>query len=87
MNEFREVLPIAGGLMIGLLSARMSNSWLRSVIVTVLAIAVGFAAAYISGELAISWGYLVFDIAQVAIGIVVAYVVFALWQKRWQTRV
>jgi hypothetical protein len=45
-------------------------------------VAVGAIVSSISGELSISWGFLVFDIGQVLIAAAVAMTLSAVWRNR-----
>lgn len=66
MFEMYEALPVMGGLLIGLVVSMLVGRQLRWATLIVLSIVIGFAAATVSGELGLSWGYgyLMFDIFQ-----------------------
>lgn len=74
-----EVLPVLSGVVIGLLTFRLSPPALRGVLFAVLALASGVFAAWASGELAVGWLYVLIDVAQV----VVAGVLTAIAAARW----
>ena len=74
MNEF---LPIVGGVLIGLAcSIQRAPQWRRACWVG-LSIACGIAVTVLTGELKISWGFLLIDIPLVAGS---AMAVTALWK-------
>ena len=60
-----EVLPVLSGVAIGLLMHRLSPMALRAVLFAILTVAAGVFASWVSGELAVSWLYILVDIAQV----------------------
>ena len=62
-----ELVAVAAGTLIGLLTYGMA---IRLKIATVLlgSVTVGAFVSFISSELFVSWAYLVFDVAQVLIG-------------------
>ena len=62
MFEMYEALPVMGGLLSGLVVSMLVGRQLRWATLIVI----GFAAATVSGELGLSWGYgyLMFDIFQ-----------------------
>lgn len=69
-----EILPILGGLIVGLLVYRLQDSTLRIGALALLCILVGLGASYLTGELLISWWYVVFDTAQALFGAVVVMI-------------
>ena len=77
-----EVFPVLSGLVIGALVQWLDDAKLRGVAVVVLSIVFGVIASYISGELLLSWGYVVFDTAQVLVGAAAAWVFFVWWRQR-----
>lgn len=62
-----EVFPILAGVAIAIVLARVAPEppRLRFGVLTAFALAVGVLAAWISGELARSWGFVLLDAAQV----------------------
>ena len=74
-----EILAIVAGVVIGLIAQRLPSIQLKIAMIVVGSVAVGAIVSSISGELSISWGFLVFDIGQVLIAAVVAMVLSALW--------
>jgi hypothetical protein len=77
-----EILAIVAGVVIGLIAARLSSTTLKIAAIITGSVAVGVIVSSISGELSISWGFLVFDIGQVLIAAAVAVVLSSLWQHQ-----
>jgi hypothetical protein len=59
-----EVFPVLAGVVVGLVTSRVMQTWLRVIAVVLLGLAFGAIASWISGELALSWVYVVIDTAQ-----------------------
>jgi hypothetical protein len=77
-----EILAIVAGVLIGLIAARLSSIPLKIAAIVTGSVAVGAIVSSISGELSISWGFLVFDIGQVLIAAAVAMTLSAVWRNR-----
>ena len=77
-----EILAIVAGVVIGLIAARLSSTPLKIAAIITGSVAVGAIVSSISGELSISWGFLVFDIGQVLIAAAVAMTLSAVWRSR-----
>jgi hypothetical protein len=77
-----EILAIVAGVLIGLIAARLSSIPLKIAAIVTGSVAVGAIVSSISGELSISWGFLVFDIGQVVIAAAVAMTLSAVWRNR-----
>jgi hypothetical protein len=77
-----EILAIVAGVVIGLIAARLSSTPLKIAAIITGSVAVGVIVSSISGELSISWGFLVFDIGQVLIAAAVTMTLSALWRNR-----
>jgi hypothetical protein len=77
-----EILAIVAGVVIGLIAARLSSTPLKIAAIITGSVAVGVIVSSVSGELSISWGFLVFDIGQVLIAAAVAVVLSSLWQHQ-----
>ena len=62
-----EALPLGTGTLLGGLvgAFRRGRAW--TALVAVIAVVVGFLAAWMSGELELSFGFVVFDICQVLV--------------------
>ena len=74
-----EILAIMAGVVIGLIAQRLPSLLLKIATIVAGSVAVGAIVSSISGELSISWGFLVFDIGQVLTAAAVAVVLSALW--------
>ena len=78
-----ELLPVASGLIIGLILGLLRPS-LRVPVGLVLIIAFGFLATVVSGEFLISWSFLLIDIPLVAVS--AAAGLFMTHRLRWARR-
>jgi uncharacterized membrane protein YedE/YeeE len=67
-----ELLPIAGGILLGALLTRVPRST-RIPIAIVGIVLIGFAATVVSGEFRVSWGFLAIDIPGAAIATVCGF--------------
>jgi len=74
-----ELFPVLAGICIGLVVHRIASVRTRNITLFVLSILTGFTASYISGELFVSWGFLLVDILLVLLGAVVTSLVLV-WQ-------
>ena len=77
-----EILAIVAGVVVGLIAARLTSTPLKIAAIITGSVAVGVIVSSISGELSISWGFLVFDIGQVLIAVAMTMVLSALWRSR-----
>ena len=77
-----EILAIVAGVVIGLIAVRLSSTPLKIAAIITGSVAVGVIVSSISGELSMSWGFLVFDIGQVLIAAAVAMTLSAVWRSR-----
>ena len=77
-----EIFPVMAGVVIGLVIPHLAAPRWRAWVLTFLSVVCGAAASWISGELAVSWGYLVIDIGQVAVAGMLTWVLAARWQHR-----
>ncbi len=68
-----EILPIAGGLLVGSLLPFVRPS-LRLAVGAAAAVAIGVLATVVSGEFRIGWEFLAIDIPGTAVAIAVGYV-------------
>jgi hypothetical protein len=78
----QEIFPIAAGFIIGLGVQQLHNPKVRTVVLIVLCLIFGFIASFISGELAISWGFLTVDAALVWLGAAIATGLAFGWRRR-----
>jgi len=77
----QELFPIAAGVLVGLLTFRIAQPRLRAAALVVMSLFFGFAASAISGELALSWGFLLIDIPLVFLA-ATATVLAVSWLRR-----
>ncbi|MFC5264304.1 hypothetical protein ACFPJ1_19520 [Kribbella qitaiheensis] len=68
-----ELLPILGGLLLGVVLQRAHSLRTRLLFGGISAIIVGAVATIVSGEYLISWGFLLVDIPLVAVSAAAAY--------------
>jgi hypothetical protein len=76
-----EVFPVTMGVLVGLLATRLAG-WRRVVAVVTLSVLVGVLASAVSGELAVSWGFILVDMGQVLMVALMTAVLVMLWQRR-----
>lgn len=81
MYEMYEAFPILGGLVTGLIASQLKGNRLKGIVIALLSITIGFAASTVSGELEMSWGYVILDIAQVLVAAVVVTIAVAYWKS------
>jgi hypothetical protein len=77
-----EIFPVLAGAAIGAVVPRFLSGRLLAVALVALSVIFGVLAALISGELAESWAFVLFDTAQVLIVAVLVAVLIAAWQRR-----
>jgi hypothetical protein len=82
-----EVFPVLAGVVVGLVTYRVVPTWLRLVAVVLLGLGFGAIASWISGELAVSWVYVVIDTAQVIGASVMIAVLVRAWRRRLAARI
>jgi hypothetical protein len=75
-----EVLPVGAGVVLGLVLANRGGRW-RWVALVALSLLLGFAAAYVTGELAVSWVYVLIDTAQVLAASAMTWLLAARWRR------
>ena len=78
----QEIFPIASGFIIGLGVQQIANPKLRTAALVVLCLIFGFIASYMSGELAVSWGFLTVDAALVWLGAAISTALVFGWRRR-----
>lgn len=82
-----EVFPVLAGVVTGLGTHLLVPTRSRAWVLAILSIAFGTTASWISGELAVSWFYLVIDIGQVVLAGALTWVLTARWLSRpWRVR-
>lgn len=62
MEEF---IPVAAGVVVGLLAHRVGSTRVRAMVFVILSMAAGIFSSWITGELAVSWHFVAIDIGQV----------------------
>jgi hypothetical protein len=77
-----EVFPLLAGLLVGVLAARMLAPRQRIIAIVLASVAIGALAALISGELAVSWAFVVFDVGQVLLAALIGMVVYGRMARR-----
>lgn len=77
-----EVFPVLAGAAIGAVVPRFLSGRALAVTLAALSVIFGVIAAFISGELARSWGYVLFDTAQVLVVSLLVAGLIAVWQRR-----
>jgi hypothetical protein len=80
-----EVFAVLAGIVLGLITHPASGR-LRAVLFAVLGVALGALASWVSGELAISWTYILIDSAQVIAAAVMTSILVRVWQRRHARR-
>ena len=75
-----ELFPVLAGVCIGFAVQWIASVRMRNVALFVLSLLAGFTASFISGELFVSWDFLIFDIPLVFLGAVVTAVALT-WQR------
>jgi hypothetical protein len=77
-----EILPVMAGVVIGLIIPHLKSKSLAAVTLIVLSILCGAVASWITGELRVSWGYLLIDSIQVAAAAFLMSVLVVRWRRR-----
>ena len=77
-----EVFPVVTGAVVGFAVQRLVAPRLRLLVLIALSVVVGVVAAYVSGELAISWGFILVDMGQVLVVAMITMALVAMWQRR-----
>ena len=77
-----EVFPVLAGIALGLVTSTLRTRWLGASAIGILGVALGVVASWISGELAVSWLYILVDTAQVGVATLLSRVLVRLWLRR-----
>ena len=77
-----EVFPVLAGIVIGLACHAVRPFWLKATLIGALGIVVGVTASWVSGELAVSWVYLLIDTAQTLAVAILTGVLVKVWLRR-----
>jgi hypothetical protein len=81
-----EVFPVLAGVVVGLVTDSVRPMWLRVLLLVLSGLGFGVTASWISGELAISWIYVLIDTAEV-IGVAAMTIVgITVWRRRLAAR-
>jgi hypothetical protein len=80
-----ELLPVAIGVIIGLVVQQIHSTARRTIALVVLCLLGGALASYINGEIGISLAFVSFDALLVWGGALVVMLISALWQRRRST--
>lgn len=75
-----ELFPLLAGVCIGFIVQRIVSIHMRNLALFALSMLAGFTASYISGELFVSWDFLLFDIPLVFLGAIATSLVLT-WQQ------
>jgi hypothetical protein len=82
-----EVFPVLAGVAVGLVAHLAGSIRFRALLIGVFGVAFGACASWTSGELAVSWVYLLVDTAQVMGASVMTLFLARLWLRRQARRV
>ena len=77
-----EVLPVLAGVVIGLATYAVRPAWSRASVIGASGIVVGVTAAWVSGELAVSWVYILADTGQAIAAAVMTGILATIWRRR-----
>ena len=77
-----ELFPVLAGIVLGLAVGQIPSPRLGTLAVAVLSVALGVAASSISGELLMSWVFVVIDTLQVAGASIMTIALVAVWRRR-----
>jgi hypothetical protein len=83
-----EVFPVLAGIALALATCSVRSKRLRAIWVVFLGLVLGATASWVSGELAVSWIYVVIDAAQVVGAAVMTVALVEAWRRRsrWMAR-
>ena len=81
-----EVFPVLAGIGLGLATGAVRANWSKGLLIAVLGLAIGATASRVSGELAISWVYVLIDTAQVVGASVLTGILVTVWVRRRRAR-
>ena len=80
-----EVFPVLAGIVLGLVTYALRRG-LKALAIAVVSPGLGVLAAWIAGELSVSWGYVLIDTIEVAVAAVMTGVLVTVWLRRRRTR-
>ncbi|HMN26852.1 MAG TPA: hypothetical protein PKE45_01765 [Caldilineaceae bacterium] len=81
-----ELFPVLAGVCIGFVVQRIASIRVRNIALFALSMLAGLTASYISGELFVSWGFLLFDILLVFLGAIATSLALTWQQSRQMPR-
>ena len=76
-----EIFPVGSGIVLGLVVAYFVSGRLRGWVLAIGSILIGFMASWVSGELAVSWLYLLVDIGQALIAGGLTWILALRWRR------
>jgi hypothetical protein len=76
-----EIFPVGAGVLLGLVIGWLVPGRLRGWVLAVGSLVIGAAASWASGELAVSWLYLLVDIGQVLLAGTLSWILVARWGR------
>jgi hypothetical protein len=76
-----EIFPVGSGIVLGLVIAYLVSGRLRGWVLAAGSVLIGFAASWVSGELAVSWLYLLLDIGQVLVAGALTWILALRWRR------
>ena len=77
-----EVFPVLAGIALGFATFTLRSAWLTAAVIGILGVAIGVVASWLSGELAVSWLYVIVDAGQVIVAAFLTGVFVRLWLRR-----
>ena len=81
-----EVFPVIAGVIVGLVAHLVRSTRSRAALIGVFAVGFGACASWVSGELAVSWTYLLIDVAQVHAASIMTTVLVGAWLRHQARR-
>ena len=81
-----EVFPVLAGVVVGLVAHLLRSTRVRAIFIGVFAVGFGACASWISGELVISWLYVLIDVAQVLASSIMTTVLVGAWLRHQARR-
>jgi hypothetical protein len=76
-----EIFPVGAGVVLGLVIGRLVPSQFRGWLLAIGSLVIGATASWISGELAVSWLYLLVDVGQVLLAGTLSWILVARWRR------
>lgn len=81
-----EVFPVGSGVVLGLVVAYLVSGRLQGSVLGAGSILIGAAASWVTGELAVSWLYLLIDVGQVLLAGALTWILAVRWRRRVAAR-